>query len=238
MASLTTTVSGLQNVLRPSDAAHLLQKVQAEGNRICLTAKNSIGSAATGGRLIDYGKHALAIRFDDSLFPKEGFQAGSPAYLTFVCDQIGYKIESHCLEVVTTGQTKTTHLHWPADVFREDRRRHLRRKLQTQTHVTLESEAGGWSAPAVILNVSPIGMACRAKDDIASHCTRGQSLRAHFQLANDTSGFQLIARVINVTQAGSSEHSVVGLEFTDDAVQAKAMRRLREILASRNADTE
>lgn len=111
---------------------------------------------------------------------------------------------------------------------RKSRRRRFREPAEVTLHATGEGEP--WHGRATLLNLSMDGIACRVREENTAHTAVGQILRVMFCLNRGLQEFALTGRVINVTQAGSPRHAVVGMEFVADDRSASAKEALRAAL--------
>jgi hypothetical protein len=113
-----------------------------------------------------------------------------------------------------------------------DRRRVPRRHLHRPVYVRLvESGGEGRECYGVMLNASPIGMACRVSESATGFAQVGQSVRLVFSLGRKFD-FDLPARVINRTESATPGQLVVGMEFRLDAERASEEARLKAALAA------
>ncbi len=97
-----------------------------------------------------------------------------------------------------------------------DERRSSRRRL-LRGSVKVEIRTGGSSytglATATMLNLSESGVACRVPWDEVDRLRTGESIRVLFRLHDTDESFDLPARIINITQAGTPDTCVIGMEF-------------------------
>lgn len=97
-----------------------------------------------------------------------------------------------------------------------DERRSSRRRL-LRGSVKVEIRTGGSSdtglATATMLNLSESGVACRVPWEEVDRLGTGESIRVLFSLQETDEPFDLPARIINITQAGTPDTCVIGMEF-------------------------
>ena len=117
----------------------------------------------------------------------------------------------------------------PITIAPMDRRRSQRRRLREPADVVLNAvgEHEGWRCGAVLLNVSPDGIACRIPQQDGRLPSLGDTLRAEFSLDGSPFSYALTGRVVNVTQGGTPGHLVMGLEFVIDSESEAVRTRLR-----------
>ncbi len=129
-----------------------------------------------------------------------------------------YSFETRPLHADLGPGPSVIHLERPRTITQAERRRSSRRHLHQPTEVTLSHITGNTesSFEAVMLNVSPDGLACRLTRSQVECLDVGTILQARFRLESSATDFDLCARVCNVTEGGTPGHAVVGIEFTSD----------------------
>ncbi len=120
-----------------------------------------------------------------------------------------------------------------------DRRKARRRQWQDPTVVMLHTvgENEHWQCEAMLLNLSPDGMACRVRNPDASGLETGRTFLVMFRLG-ESSPFEFLGRVTNVTEGGSTGHSVVGFEFAKGLHPVPNRRRLQDALEKERPNHE
>jgi hypothetical protein len=143
-----------------------------------------------------------------------------------------YAFETRCAGPMLQAVEGVLHVVQPTTMTAIERRRHRRRQFQKPTEVTLRATTGAerWNGRAALLNLSADGIACRVREEDIVHTPIGTILRLVFRLGHDFKEFDLTGRVINVTQAGSPHHAVIGMAFVDDSSLASAEEALRAAL--------
>lgn len=114
-----------------------------------------------------------------------------------------------------------------------ERRRSPRRTLHRPCEVHLQGigDETEWRCRGVLLNLSIGGLACRVTTEHARLLWVDQFVDALFHCSASPNGFDLRARITNITPAGSAEHHVLGLEFVDDSRLRASHSALREAIA-------
>jgi hypothetical protein len=146
-----------------------------------------------------------------------------------------YRFETRCAFPAQAEQ----HSLWltpPTSVSVVERRKSRRRRFREQTQVTLRatSQSDSWRGQATLLNLSMQGVACKVSARDTAHTAIGQVLHLAFALQAGSQLLELTGRVTNVTETGSPNHAVVGMEFVEDDRLAAAQEALKASLD--NAD--
>jgi len=117
-----------------------------------------------------------------------------------------------------------------------ERRKSRRRRFREPTEVTLRTTSGSekWHGLGALFNLSMDGIACRVREEDTPHTAVGRTLRVMFYLKHSSQEFDVTARVISVTRAGSPGHAVIGMEFIGDERLASAKKALRAALEDAN----
>lgn len=114
-----------------------------------------------------------------------------------------------------------------------ERRRSRRRDLQNPGEVSLHGTGSevDWTGGGVLLNASGDGIACRVSAQTALTLATGQTLHVVFRVGPTPTVFDLKARIINITPAGTTHSVVLGMEFVAGrrlkSVQSKLLESLR-----------
>lgn len=114
------------------------------------------------------------------------------------------------------------------DDRRRSRRRLLRGSVRIEIRTSDRSDAG--LATAAMLNLSESGVACRVPWDEVDRLRTGESIRVLFRLHDTDESFDLPARIINITQAGTPGTCVIGMEFLFGSEGERVQGRLRAAL--------
>ncbi len=107
----------------------------------------------------------------------------------------------------------------PSRIDIMERRRASRRLLQEPSWVHLrptDDSAGDHSYPAVMMNVSPHGLACRLDTSQAEGLSVGVNLMTTFSIEPSDPPFVFPARIVSITSGGTPGQAVVGIELIDD----------------------
>ncbi len=123
----------------------------------------------------------------------------------------------------------------PTSIVSAERRRGPRRRFRQPTGVLLRGTGvdDGWSCQATLLNLSIGGLACRVPDsdsERAGPLRIGQTVRAVFRPSASTPTFDLNGRIVNITQGGTPNLLVLGLEFVADRSLEASRAGLHDVL--------
>lgn len=127
----------------------------------------------------------------------------------------------------------------PTTIAPADRRRSPRRRFRQPTGILLRGTGvdDGWRCQATLLNLSMDGLACRVPD---SDCERGgplrigQTVRAVFRPHASSPAFDLNGRIVAITQGGTPNLLVLGLEFIADQSLEASRPGLQDVLDMNN----
>ncbi|MGD2109341.1 MAG: PilZ domain-containing protein [Phycisphaerae bacterium] len=150
-----------------------------------------------------------------------------------------YRFETRITAARTPAVETRVSVAMPERLVPADRRRSPRRQFRCGTHVTLtrSTQSGNGALEAVLLNLSPEGMACRLAEESAASLSVGQAIGVEFELGAPPERFDLRAQVCNMIEGGTPGQAVIGLAFSADGQSEREQCRLGEALrrASRDA---
>ena len=123
----------------------------------------------------------------------------------------------------------------PTTITSVERRRSPRRRLRQPTGVLLRetSVEDGWHCQATLLNLSTGGLACRVPDsdrDGTGRLSVGQAVRVELRPSVSSPTLDLNGRIVTITQGGTPNHLVLGLEFIADQSLEVSRPRLQDVL--------
>lgn len=114
------------------------------------------------------------------------------------------------------------------DERRRSRRRLLHGSIRIEIRTSDRSDRG--LATAAMLNLSESGVACRVPWNEVDRLRTGESIRVLFRPHETDESFDLPARIINITQAGTPGTCVIGMEFLFGNDGERVQARLRVAL--------
>ncbi len=111
----------------------------------------------------------------------------------------------------------------PVELFVLERRLIKRRLLRRRLSALLTPHDSAFTAPtdteasfsAVILNVSPHGLACRVPTSRTTRLSVDGQLFVVFSLGAGNQTFEFTGRIVSITEGGTPEQMVLGIEFID-----------------------
>ncbi len=158
-----------------------------------------------------------------------------PLRVTMTVADAQYEFETRCVEQPTTSDARVIRILRPRTITSADRRRSLRRFLRGTTNVGLRAPDANeeWHCNAVMLNLSPDGIACRMSEQHAGPLHIDQTVRVTFHLGRPSRLFDLTGRVSNITRGATPGQLVVGLEFAVDRRSEESRAGLRRVLETR-----
>jgi len=143
-----------------------------------------------------------------------------------------------CADIIDVRQLSdrpTLVLSRPNTLQVAQRRRFRRAGLAEPSAVHLVPPNGQANAQvALLFNISPEGMACRATRETADAVLIGDVVSVAFELPGCSHHFELCATVCNKTPAATDERIILGMQFlrdAPDAPTAEALQRLEAFLA-------
>lgn len=179
---------------------------------------------AEGSRLL------LRLRGGDTA--ARAVPASSPLRVTMEVAGARYVFDSRRADCPGQCESGVIQVYRPDAVLLAERRRSPRQRFHGPCDVALY--AGDALAEsfceAAMLNLSTEGIACRVAMQQARLLNIGQIVRVVFRLDRSTTEFDLHGRVTNITEGGTAERMVVGLEFVANERLGKDRQRLEEAL--------
>jgi hypothetical protein len=208
-----------------SDAAHCRARVH-------LRAGGGDAEPLASGEVAGGDDTRLLVRIKHGYPAPQPLADGMPLQVSLEVGDDRYVFQTRCLTAPTAAAPRMIGLAVPASVSREDRRRSPRRRLAGATEVVLHANKvqAQWRCRAALLNLSADGLACRVNDADAATLDVGQTVCVIFRPAGAASGFDLEARVSNVTEAGTPGRRIVGLEFLHETTPPGSRARLADVL--------
>ncbi|MGB2985583.1 MAG: PilZ domain-containing protein [Phycisphaerae bacterium] len=213
----------------PRTTARVLAKALEEHARVDLRADSEGVEVACCGTVVGVDDSHLAL----DVGPAAGMVLGSSVLRAGI--EIGhaqYVFETRCADETAEIEPGVIRVVKPDSITPAERRRSPRRQLHEPTEVILRPAGDGDEShgPGAMLNLSPDGIACRIPIPGTEALAIGQTLRVEFRLGASSRAFHLNGRISNITQGGTINHLVVGLEFIADERLTASRERLRKAL--------
>jgi len=179
---------------------------------------------------------SVCLHLDDAS-AIERMAATEELSVSMIVDGARYAFASHPLSAVDAGPG-TLVLAAPRELFVLERRRAVRRRLRQGLGVRLEprrtdAEPTEDALTAVILNLSPDGLACRLSTTRTTQLSVADRLLVSFSLAPDNQTFAFIGHIVSITEGGTPGQVVLGIEFLRGDTPY-AQEALRAALAADN----
>ncbi|RME40318.1 MAG: PilZ domain-containing protein [Planctomycetota bacterium] len=208
--------------LRPRFISHTAVRAvlaRAVDERVEVRWRPLGGTIATGrsARLVHADGESVTLEADEATGDDEMIAGETTVLVRLTVDGVSYRFETRYLDRRIEEGACWVRLRRPKVLLLVDRRRRPRCRLHRPTLVTLQSQSrpDAWWCQAVMLNVSPDGLACRMPTAAASQLQPGDRLWARFRLDGVERSFVFDARVVSVIEAGEPQRSVVGLAFLE-----------------------
>ena len=205
-------------------------------NPITLCCDEDSADEALSGTIVGGSETQLEVEIDRLDHHAHALLASPTLFASMDVAANHYVFKTHCVTTTAESDADVLRLVRPAAVAVVERRRSRRRAFRETTELVLHAidPDAGWRLHADMLNISLNGVACRIHGaDAAGALGVGETTRVAFSLGRPGRAFDLTARVVSRTPAGTPGNFVVGMEFVDDGCLAADHRRLREALAHR-----
>lgn len=162
----------------------------------------------------------------------------SPFSVSFEVSGTRYAFTARCLAEAAGNDSALVYVSRPPVLPRAERRRSPRRRLREPSRIAIRSLATSppVDRPATLLNLSLNGLACRLGSDVVNSISINDTLHVSFDLDRPASRFDLTARVTNITEGGSSDQTILGLEFLPDNMSELSRRKLESLLFGTRRD--
>ncbi len=215
--------TAIDRVLTEAVDARACVKLHVDGNGV---------KADSSGELVGGDDSYLAIRLTHPDTAAGTCLPDYPLRITMTVSDVQYEFDTRCVEQPTTLEGRVIRILRPDTITSADRRRSPRRLLRQATIVSLRSHEAdeGWHCDAVMLNLSPDGLACRMPEQHAGALHFDQTIRVTFRLGRSSQLFDLTGRISNITRGATPGQLVVGLEFAADQHSEENQAELRRVL--------
>ncbi len=216
----------------PEASARVLADAIARRAAIWVTAVEGGGETAWSGAIVGADASSLTVQIYNLDSGPRLVLGATALQATMVVGSHRYTFETLCTSDVPLEPAGSIRLYRPTTVLLTDRRRSTRRHLREPCTMTLELAGpnGVDRCPAVMLNLSLDGVACRVSEADAAKLRVMQTLRPGFVLASDPDAFELDACVVSLTPSGTGNQVIAGLEFVDRDDTRATRQRLRAAL--------
>jgi len=157
----------------------------------------------------------------------------------FTLEKVTYVFDVSALDEFPACDDQSVQIPKPASIAVTERRRTRRRQFHDATDLTLKPIGCDSAAPirAALLNVSTDGLACRVPESALPSIPLEGLLAVSFTLSANSHTFELTGHTVSRTEAGTSGHWVVGLEF-EKGRQTEQRSLLRQALRDSCESTE
>jgi len=115
-----------------------------------------------------------------------------------------------------------------------DRRRAARRNLHPSATVKLAlwpESRDEHAFMGALLNLSPMGLACRVEESWNDALAKNVPVQATFQVRPGAQRFEVVGRVVSSTPGAEPGYSIIGIEFQFDEQALGTKRMLERALA-------
>ena len=224
-----------QGTLDPRATARVISKACEVGARLYLRKSGGDADHHCMGTLGSTDGTTLEFHLDEV----EPHEAAIPADTTLVAELVlggrRYTFETQCVGSFGEDSAGVVQLTHPLEMTVSERRRSRRRKLVAPSKVTLRivgegSGAPGWDCRGALLNLSMRGLACRVARVDAARTPVSTTIRVEFRAGSGSPKFDLLARVVGITESASRDHTVVGVEFILNETYRQAREAFRRAL--------
>lgn len=225
ITEVTQTFDGSQasNLLHKAIAQQVQVQIEAEGDQQTLIVLGEL-SACEDARL------TIRLKITDEAEGERLPQNDLKVFFEISGNR--YVFETETMPLGEDDDATVMYVEKPDTICLVERRRAVRRRLRQPTVVHLTSDESGddWSGRATMLNASEHGLACRIVVQDATPLTQGRVLQVEFRLGGESDPFKMKAKIVNMTDGGSEDHVVLGMEFTEGYEFDMERDRLRNAL--------
>jgi len=198
---------------------------------VMVYAESAVGPQGVPGAIVEADPSSLIVMLSHTL-SRTFSQAMSEFSVVLWVDGVQYAFDTHGTIERTAGAA-TLRLTRPTEIDIVERRRARRQRLRETSRVQLLRTDPESAEPvsAVMMNVSPHGLACRMDLAVAKQLSVGTALTSTFALNADDKTFSLPGRIVNITQGGTPGQAIIGIEFTGDEISHAQQEALSAALA-------
>lgn len=238
MSEVLASATGDLRQLDERSSREVLTRAVARRAGVRLLVATGGTEAALSGVLVGDDEHVLTIELEERAKEMHVHLGSAALHVSLEMPDTTYFFETSCSEDSADRASGMLPLARPNTLRAFERRRSGRKSLRGSTEVTLSPvglAAGvtpdqGWQCKAVMLNVSPEGMACRVRRIEAQRTDIGQTVRAVFNIGLATEPFIVTGQITNVTLGSTPDTAVLGMTFVDSDNPGPTKARLREAL--------
>ncbi len=195
--------------------AQVLARACASGTTIRLRRSDANVDVELVGKLVSGDERTVTIRFN----PDARLKLTDVEYTAdFTLASQRYVFKGRCTGGPGDPSSEVFMLIEPNTLASVERRRSRRRQLAPRGSINLATTdpVDPWRCAAAMLNVSLNGLACRVEKNHAARIRTGATLEIVFEVGSPPCTLDLRGRVVSVSDAGSPDCILVGIEFDED----------------------
>lgn len=238
MSEVLASATGDLRQLDERSSREVLTRAVARRAGVRLLVATGGTEAALSGVLVGDDEHVLTIELEQRAKEMHVHLGSAALHVSLEMPDTTYFFETSCSEDSADRASGMLPLARPNTLRAFERRRSGRKSLRGSTEVTLSlvelaadvTPDQGWQCKAVVLNVSPEGMACMVRRIEAQRTDIGQTVRAVFNIGPATEPFVVTGQITNVTMGSTPDTAVLGMTFVDSDNPGPTKARLREAL--------
>lgn len=221
-----------KKTLKAEEAAGVLRNAVAQRVQVHFELKKNKKKFVPKGEMFSFEDSRLSIHIQDT--SKKILEALSVKTFKIYFELSGgrYSFDTRLLDSSNGSTSITVVVEQPGKVLLVERRRTVRRRLRQPTvvHLSNAEDRATWKCRATMLNASEYGLACKIERVHAEALSMGQILFVKFRLGGESESFSLKASIINITDGGTDEHTVLGMEFVEHPQFEMEHQRLHDAL--------
>ncbi len=200
-----------------SEIPDVLANAAANQTSVTIRATSDTRDREVAGTILRRDGSALIVTLSDDPLPTATTASVYSAVMWI--DGVQYAFDTTGASLQSEGEP-VLRLQEPAQIDIVERRRASRRPLRAPSRVRLQLADPKRDKPfiAVMMNVSPHGLACRLDAFLAKQLSVGAGLTSFFSLEPNDQTFAFPGRIVNITQGGTPGQAIVGIEFTGDKI--------------------
>lgn len=217
--------------VKGENAESLLKDAVNQRSQVQFEVDHQSSESTVKGEFFSFEDSRITIRLHDSNesilkhLPRKSFK------IFFEISGSRYAFDTRIVEP-SNDTTKAIVVDKPKKIFLVERRRTVRRRLRQPTIVHLCNIKGDtkWESRATMLNASEHGLACRIDTQDVVTLSNGQTIEVELRLGGEAEPFKLTMKIVNITDGGSDEQSVLGMEFVEHPQFEAEHQRLHDAL--------
>lgn len=231
-SSLKSSIKSYQTV-KGTETASILKDAVTQRSPVQFELEHQSTEPIVNGEFFSLEDSKITIRLHDTTESMIKCLSMKSFKIFFEVSGSRYAFDTQLTEPIN-ATPKSFIVDKPKKIFLVERRRTIRRRLRQPTvvHLYNKKDDTKWEIRATMLNTSEHGLACRMDTQGVAALSVGQMIEVEFRLGGEAESFRLITKVVNITDGGSENQSVLGVEFVEHPQFETEHQRLHDALHS------